>query len=203
MSKRLSREDKKEIILKFLQEKKEPFQLPELEKSASKLGVVLQTVKEIVVELCSEYLVENDKIGVSQFYWSFPSAATNRLKVTKAGLEASIADSKKSVALLKDEHTLLELNRQPTEARIQQLAELAEEKKRVDRLNEELQVYAENDPMVLEALESDVQVGFEAANRWTENILQMRKWAMEKFNLEKKEFNLNFGLPDDFDDIEI
>ena len=81
MSKRgLSREGKRDIILNLLRESKEPYTIPEIENKASQLGVVRQTVKEITIELANDGLCENDKIGTTTYYWSFPSAAFNKVR---------------------------------------------------------------------------------------------------------------------------
>lgn len=40
---------------------------------------VLQTVKDIVLELVDDNDVLSDKIGVTTFYWSFPSEAVNKV----------------------------------------------------------------------------------------------------------------------------
>lgn len=81
MSKRgLSRQEKKDIIVKLLRDTKEPYAMPDLENKAATLGVVKQTVKEIVLEIASEGLCETDKIGPTAFYWAFPSAAFNKVR---------------------------------------------------------------------------------------------------------------------------
>ena len=53
-----------------------PFTLKEIEKIAPKeKGITFQSVKEILMSLVNDNLVEMDKIGTSQFFWSFPSQA--------------------------------------------------------------------------------------------------------------------------------
>jgi hypothetical protein len=54
---------------------KSVFNMKELEKEASKRGVVAQTVEEVVKSLVDDRLVECEKIGSGNFYWSFPSKA--------------------------------------------------------------------------------------------------------------------------------
>lgn len=87
----LSREEKKVIILDILRGTLEPYAIQELEKKASKRGVgiqipfplylipVLQTVKDIVLELEADGDITADKIGVTTFYWSFPSDACEKV----------------------------------------------------------------------------------------------------------------------------
>jgi len=64
------------------------FQLKELEKIGPKLkGIVSQSVKEILQSLVDDGLVSADKIGSSNFFWSFPSQrgaiAQSRLDTVK------------------------------------------------------------------------------------------------------------------------
>lgn len=50
--------------------------LKELEKQAPKLkGIVSQSVKEVLDSLISDEIVQGDKIGTSNYFWSFPSTA--------------------------------------------------------------------------------------------------------------------------------
>jgi hypothetical protein len=47
--------------------------------------------------------------------------------------------------------------------------------------------------------ENDISEARDAANRWTDNILTLRKWCSEKFGIEEESFNSSFGVPDDLD----
>lgn len=38
-----------------------------------------------------------------------------------------------------------------------------------------------------------------AANRWTDNVLTVRKYCADNFNIEEKSFNQSFDIPEDFD----
>ena len=69
----LSVDDKRKVILKIYHEAKEPFNLKEIEKLGSKAGVVEQTIKDVNQTLLDDNLVQSDKIGSANFYWSFPS----------------------------------------------------------------------------------------------------------------------------------
>lgn len=60
----------------FFYEKKDFFQLKELEKMLPKeKGIVAQTVKDVVQSLVDDRLVMAEKIGTSNYFWSFPSTA--------------------------------------------------------------------------------------------------------------------------------
>lgn len=77
MSKRkkgISADEKRSLLLEIFHETKEFYQLKDLEKIAVKdKGLKEQAVKEILQALVDEGLVESDKIGSSQYYWSFPA----------------------------------------------------------------------------------------------------------------------------------
>lgn len=80
MSKRkgLSVEEKRQRMLELFYEKKDVFQLKELEKVCPKeKGIVSQSVKEVLQSLVDDSLVDTDKIGTSVYYWAFPSKAVN------------------------------------------------------------------------------------------------------------------------------
>ena len=40
---------------------------------AAKEGVVLQSVKDVLLGLVADDLVHEERIGASKYYWSFPS----------------------------------------------------------------------------------------------------------------------------------
>eukprot|EP00002_Diphylleia_rotans_P009491 TRINITY_DN1979_c0_g1_i2.p1 TRINITY_DN1979_c0_g1~~TRINITY_DN1979_c0_g1_i2.p1 ORF type:complete len:129 (-),score=37.02 TRINITY_DN1979_c0_g1_i2:149-535(-) len=78
MSKRkgLSFDEKRERLLEIFYEKQEVFTLKELEKLGPKLkGIIEQTVKDVLQSLQDDSLVEFDKIGISNYFWAFPSQA--------------------------------------------------------------------------------------------------------------------------------
>lgn len=60
----------------YFLEKRDFFQLRELEKSLPKeKGIVMQSVKEVLQSLVDDRLVNAEKIGTSNYFWSFPSTA--------------------------------------------------------------------------------------------------------------------------------
>mgnify|MGYP005984694169 CR=1 FL=1 len=74
MSKKgLTFDEKKAKMLQLFYEKKEFFQLKELERIAPKeKGIVANSVKEVVQALVDDGAVDTDKIGGSIYFWSFP-----------------------------------------------------------------------------------------------------------------------------------
>ena len=47
------------------------------------IGVVQQTIKDQNQSLLDDFLILNDKIGSSVFFWSFPSQRANELNIKK------------------------------------------------------------------------------------------------------------------------
>lgn len=75
-SRGLSLDEKRKRAAEFFFEKRDFFQLRELEKMLPKeKGIVAQSVKEVVQSLVDDRLVNLEKIGSSNYFWSFPSTA--------------------------------------------------------------------------------------------------------------------------------
>lgn len=75
MSKRkqVSAEEKRNRMLDLFHEKKDFYQLKELEKIAPKeKQIIVQSVKDVIQNLVDDGLVDTDKIGTSVYFWSFP-----------------------------------------------------------------------------------------------------------------------------------
>lgn len=163
MSKRkgVSAEEKRTRMLQLFYEKKDFFQLKELEKIAPKeKGIIAQSVKDVVQCLVDDGLVDTDKIGTSVYFWAYPSKALHTRKRKSEELEdklsAVTAKLKKSKELT--EHA--RKDRQKTEERLGILSQLLELKTRKEELTTELKKYKDCDPEVLEQMKKDIQVGF-------------------------------------------
>ncbi len=76
----LSLEDKRKCILSIYHDEKVPFNLKEIETIGSRMGVVQQTIKDVNQSLVDDSFVNSDKIGASNFFWSFPSSFSEDLK---------------------------------------------------------------------------------------------------------------------------
>eukprot|EP00775_Hariotina_reticulata_P013522 gene13522-13647_t len=81
MSKRkgLSLEEKRDKVLEVFTESADVFVLKDVEKLAAKKGVVLQTIKEVLQSLVDDGLVHQEKIGSSNYFWSFPAEQSTKM----------------------------------------------------------------------------------------------------------------------------
>ncbi|XP_025090534.1 meiotic nuclear division protein 1 homolog isoform X2 [Pomacea canaliculata] len=92
----LSFDEKRDRMIELFFEKKDFFQLKDLEKMAPKeKGITAQTVKEVLQSLVNDGLVDSEKIGTSIYFWSFPSKASQSEERTLLLTELKIQKEKK------------------------------------------------------------------------------------------------------------
>ena len=49
---------------------------------------------------------------------------------------------------------------------------------------------------------SEIEESKEAANKWTDNLFQLKSWIKKKFPIDEKQIDKQFGIPEDLDYIE-
>lgn len=72
----------------------------------------------------------------------------------------------------------------------------------VDELKRELKVLSDNDPEVIEQLSKKIKVAKDGADRWTDNVFNLKLWVVQKRSLPSSEVDKWLGLSEDFDYIE-
>ncbi|CAB4384300.1 unnamed protein product [Rhizophagus irregularis] len=201
MSKKgLSLAEKRKRLEALFHETKEFYQLKELERDAPKMkGIVTNTVKDVLQSLVDDNLVNTDKIGTSNYYWSFPSSA---LQSRKARIEELMLELQK----LKEKNAELQSNidvaydgRENSDDRATLLKKVSELEAINKKHQENLALFRECDPALLEAKENHANLALECGNRWTENIFLIQSYCFKKFNIERADFNQQFGIPEEFD----
>ncbi|KAJ4497152.1 meiotic nuclear division protein 1 [Lentinula lateritia] len=166
----LSADEKRVKLLEIFHETKDFYQLKELEKLGPKLkGIVSQSVKEVLQSLVDDGLVQGDKIGASNFFWSFPShqgaviqGRVDNAKEMKISQQTQLLEIQQSIE--REKSTRIE-----SESRTAAIAKLQYMKKELAKLDEELTAYGACDPVKLEETRRAITLGKEAAIRWTEN----------------------------------
>ncbi|XP_044738117.1 meiotic nuclear division protein 1 homolog [Chrysoperla carnea] len=202
MSKRkcVSAEEKRSRMLQLFYEKKEFFQLKELEKIAPKeKGIIAQSVKDVIQSLVDDGLIDTDKIGTSVYYWAYPSKAKHIRKRKLEELNEKLDESRKKLKTLSEKVDLSKVDREESSERKNVLEEMTILEAEELVLNKEIQKYKDNDPEVLEAMKKEAEVVKEAINRWTDNIFAVKSWAKNKFFVEESVLNKQFGIPADLD----
>jgi hypothetical protein len=201
----LSVDEKRAVMLGLCHDTKEVFNLKELESKGAKLGVVQQTIKDIVQSLVDDKLVCQDKIGSGNFFWSFPAQAFVEAKARCDGLEAALA--RDAAAVLEVEGRLKALEAQKggaaaAAARAAGLARVEELRARAAALDKELAAHADNDPEVLTALLAKAKAAKGAADRWTDNTWALKSYLVKKFGRDPKEADKLLCITDGFDYVE-
>lgn len=149
-------------------------------------GVVQQTVKDMNQSLVDDFLVFSDKIGSANFFWSFPSKAFQDLSVRKANTQASINQAHQNIAQTTVSISEGKANRCAND-RANLMAELGALKAQNDRLDSQLEQLKVNDPEEIKRVEKLALVNKSAADRWTDNIWQIKSFMTKKKGMAGKE----------------
>ncbi|TEB38315.1 meiotic nuclear division protein 1 [Coprinellus micaceus] len=198
----LSAEEKRVRLLEIFHETRDFFQLKELEKLGPKMkGIVGQTVKEVLQGLVDDGLVQMDKIGSSNFFWSFPSqqgsAIQARLRVAKEKNQLLNAQKAEIQTAIESEQKL----RPKSDARTEMLATLASLKKQRAALEEELNLYGNCDPVKVEQLKRAEFLAKEASLRWTDNYSSTLSYFVRQTGVEADDVRKYLEVGDDYEDI--
>ena len=71
--------------------------MKEIEKFGAKKGVNPMTIKDVNQSLVDDNLVQQDKIGIGQFFWSLPSKAGNDRQTLIKKLDDQISTTKSDI----------------------------------------------------------------------------------------------------------
>ena len=167
------------------------------------------SIADINQALCDDGLVDKDKIGGSNYYWSFPAKKDrllqlehddtllkiNELRSSVKDAEARLADAKRG----REEEDAIEdggggddddnegegKSKNETRAskmarRVTLLAELANAQIELEKLKQ-------NDPREIANLEKELTLVTDAANRWTDNIFSCKDYLVKKRGMMKAE----------------
>ncbi len=72
-AKGLTFDQKREKMLNIFHSTKDVYNFQQVQKFSMKAGISLPSIKEVLFSLIADDLVDGDKIGAGNFYWSFPS----------------------------------------------------------------------------------------------------------------------------------
>ncbi|CAO3615469.1 unnamed protein product [Cunninghamella blakesleeana] len=202
MSKGVSFEEKRKRLLSLFHESCEVFQLKELEKLGPKKGIALQSVKEVVQSLIDDNLIMTEKIGISNYYWSFPSAAIQSKKNMIETIQKQLDQGQSTIDQLMNNINNEKIGREPSDERtilINQLNEVIEEQK---QLSAQLKQYQNPDTILAQTKAKASKIAKDSANRWTENIWFIQSYCINKLHMDKNTFNQAFNIGDDFDSMD-
>ncbi|KAK7472550.1 Meiotic nuclear division protein 1 [Stygiomarasmius scandens] len=164
-------------------------------------GIVSQSVKEVLQSLVDDGLVQSDKIGSSNFFWSFPSQQgaliQSRLGIVKEQRATNEAHLKEIKDALETEKAL----RVESEHRTDLLNELSQLKGELCRLDQELNAYGACDPVKLEETKRAITLGKEAAIRWTDNYGVLLSHFTRQTGVPAEDIRKYLEIGEDYEDI--
>lgn len=199
----LSVEEKRSRMMDFFFEKKDFFQLKELERQCQKeKGITSMSVKEILQSLVDDGMVDTEKIGTSVYFWAFPSKASQNRKAKIAELEAKVADVKEKVAVVEEAVAKETKGKEASDERDEIMGKLGELESEKKRLTDEVSKYKDCDPEVVEQMRQQSEQARLDANRWTDNLFSFKSWMKSKFSCEEDMINKQFEIPENLDYIE-
>ncbi|KAJ9100080.1 hypothetical protein QFC19_005760 [Naganishia cerealis] len=156
------------LVVEIFHETKEFYTLKELEKIAPKAkGIVQQSVKDVVSDLQSDSLIQYDKIGTSNYFWSFPSAAGASRQAALSKEKAELATIQIKVSETQMALREAEKGRENCQSRRNLLCQLATVQQSQKDLKAELEAYGAADPIKFAEKKHAVQLAKEASVRWT------------------------------------
>ncbi|KAG5651167.1 hypothetical protein H0H81_009631 [Sphagnurus paluster] len=190
------------VLLKAFDEWPFKPELKELEKLGPKMkGIVSQSVKEVLQSLVDDGLVQGDKIGSSNFFWSFPSqqgamiqGRLSSARETRDNLQAQLSEIKESI---KTERAA----RPESESRTQALVQLSALRKQAVGLENELSAYGDCDPAKIEEKKRAVFLAKEAALRWTDNYGTLLSYFTRQNGVDPAEVRKFLDIDEEYEGI--
>ncbi|XP_017777527.1 PREDICTED: meiotic nuclear division protein 1 homolog [Nicrophorus vespilloides] len=204
MSKKgVSAEEKKQRIMQIFYEQKTWFQLKELEKIAPKeKGVIANSVKDVVQSLVDDGLVETDKIGSSIYFWAFPSQALNIHKKKLKNIEQNLQKTQEQLKTTTEAVGNIQINSNDEEEKKKLLEKIIDLQVEKQYLANKLTKCQNNDKEMFESQKNEIKDIKLAANRWTDNIFQLKTWCRDRFMIESSVIDKQFGIPEELDYVE-
>jgi len=202
MSKRrkpMSGDEKRETMMGIFYSSGEVFNMKELVKAGASAGVVENTVEEIVRGLLSDRMICDDKIGSGAFFWSFPSSQFLQSKARALALEGTLALERSAKEAAEKKKAELGADPVALEERVKKLEELAHLRAHRAALEAEIKAKVDFDPGHAAEILSKVKKCKAAADRWTDNLINLKSFLVSKYNMNPKEAAGMLGMGDDFD----
>lgn len=189
-------------LLEIYHTSKDVFTLQQIEKAGAKVGVVMNTIKDINQELVNDGQIETDKIGSACFFWSFPSKSSQDKAAEATQLAQQVHLGRQEVVKLDKAIEAAGVGRQEHPDRTSKLETLKKLKAENAQLHGRLETLKENDPVEIAKQDKALQQSKEAANRWVDNIIECRTWLVRKRGMSSKEVAntlKQLGVPGELD----
>ncbi|KAF8482915.1 meiotic nuclear division protein 1 [Russula ochroleuca] len=164
-------------------------------------GIVTQSVKEVLQSLVDDNLVQMDKIGSSNFFWSFPSQRGAIMQNRLDGAAEAQAASEKQLSELHSAIAAERAARPESDQRGAALARLAVARKAFSGLQGELEAYGACDPVRVEEKRRAVILAQEAALRHTDNYSILMSHFTRQHNVEPQDIRAYLGVGPEYEEL--
>lgn len=161
------------------------------------------SILDINQTLIDDGLVDREKIGGSNYYWSFPAKKDRLLQLD---YDKTLTDIDHLKTLIHDAEIRLANAKRGRESedteennRATKMTRRSELAKELTKATAELEVLKQNDPMEVMNLEKELKLVTAAAHRWTDNIFSCKDYLVKKRGMMKAEANKYLGITDAFD----
>mmetsp|Transcript_106470 Transcript_106470/g.159257 ORF Transcript_106470/g.159257 Transcript_106470/m.159257 type:complete len:211 (+) Transcript_106470:128-760(+) len=202
-TKRMSMEEKRKVILEIYHKTEQVYTEKEIIALAAKAGVNSNSIPDVHQSLIDDGLVEKEKIGGSNYCWSFKAKKDRMAQKTHEQTLKQVEELKPKVeeasAKLADAKRGREEVEGAEETRASKLARLGQLSKKKAAIEAELETLKANDPAALADLEKELKLVTSAANRWTDNIFECKTYLVKKRGMDKKEAMRILGITSNFD----
>ena len=156
--------------------------------------------------LVDDGLVDKEKIGGTNYFWSFPGKRDRMLQlqheetlVNIERLKEQITEANAKLADAKRGREEEEDGDNKENSRASKLARLAELEQSNKKAQVELEKLQQNDPQMLADLEKELKLVTEAANQWIDNVFACKSYLTKKRGMSSKEACRILGITTDFD----
>ncbi|OIR58898.1 MAG: meiotic nuclear division protein 1-like protein [Amphiamblys sp. WSBS2006] len=195
MVKKVSVDEKREKIIAFFEEHPQPWGLKELETLLpKKKGISQMKVKEMVEAIAVDGAINQEKVGIGNFFWRFPGAAAQQRKSEIRRLEAEISgleeENRASSASVQAERAL----RVPSEKRSGDLEEHRGLLLRKEACARELASLRELDPDRYAASAARRAELGALVERWTDNLFVLQAYCEKTFSMSRSDLCTQFDI---------
>ncbi|KAF9049733.1 meiotic nuclear division protein 1 [Panaeolus papilionaceus] len=199
----LSHDEKRVKLLEIFHESRDFYQLKELEKLGPKLkGIVSQTVKEVLQSLVDDGLVNADKIGASNFFWSFPSQQGVVIQGKLEIANTAATSQQKQIEELEQAIVTAKSERIESNTRRDALSKLMQLKKDYCSLETELNAYGDSNPTKIEEMKRGAFLCKEAALRWTDNYSILLSHFTRQTGVNPEDIRQYLEISENYEDLE-
>ena len=159
------------------------------------------SIADINQSLVDDNLVDKDKIGGSNYFWSFPAKKDRQTQLLHEQTLQSIESLRSQIAEAQAKLADAKRGREDDESgdRAKKMARRSELIAERNEAEKELEKLKENDPRAIADLEEELKLVREAANRWTDNIFSCKDYLVKKRGMPKAEVYKILGITAEFD----